>query len=183
MAHTLEPFIRILDTNGDGTGTTNAIGDYSGAGIEDFYVQPAAGTDLEISRLIIQVRDGAIIADDYGNIAGGLTNGVRLLHVRQEDTHDLDGGTAVKSNADWARLCHDSERKAWGPGDEFLTVRYTFAKFTTDRESPVGGLRLIGHLGEKLIVRLNDNLGALVAHYFTVEGTLLRRGESWRNAQ
>jgi hypothetical protein len=185
MSHSLEPLVRILDTNGNGTGTTNAIGNYTagGVGTTDFYIQPAAGTDLTLARLIVQVEDTAIVADDYGNIAGGLTNGVQLLQVRQGDTHNLTGGIAVKNNADWARICHDSERKAWGPGNEFLTVRYTFARFTDDRETIVGGLRLIGHASEKFVVRLSDNLTGLVAHYFTVEGTIQQRGESWRNSQ
>ena len=58
---------RFLDTNGNGTGTKNANGNYSGAA-EIFYIQPPAGSRYQINRLIVEVEDAAgMIATEYGS--------------------------------------------------------------------------------------------------------------------
>lgn len=156
--------VRILDTNGDGTGTTNANGNYASAA-DDFYIKPPVGTRYEIDRLIVFIQDtGAFDAELYGNGAI-LTNGISLLQLNFDGTTrvDLTGGLSIKSNADWGRLCYDVDVKTWGTGDEVLLARFTFSKFG-------GPLTLDGDAGQSLVVRLNDNLSALVYHYFTVEG-------------
>lgn len=174
--------VRILDTDGDGTGDTNANGDYSLAA-EEFYIQPEDDQDIEITRLIVHIRDTKIIASSYGNInAGGLVNGVRIFSDTVGGDVYFDGGEPIHTSAEWARLCHDAEHKKWGPGDEFLSVRYSFFKFTTDHELVVGGLRLRGHLSERFVVRVNDDLQGLKEHTFTVQGIVHARGESYRNS-
>ncbi len=87
-----------LDTNGDGTGTTNAIGNYS-VTADDFYYEATRPCDIE--RMIVCVRDtGAFDAEDYGN-GVALTNGIRVLVHDLADNTDryLDGGQAILNNA------------------------------------------------------------------------------------
>ncbi len=111
-----------LDTNGDGTGTTNAIGNYATVA-DDFYYE--ATQKCSIERMIICVRDtGAFDAEDYGN-GIALTNGVRILihdDAQNQDVY-LDGGIAVVNNAGWGGLCYDVDVKTWGTGDEIMLVR------------------------------------------------------------
>ena len=155
---------RYLDTNGNGTGTTNANGDYSTVS-DIFYIQPAAGEVFRISRMIVTVEDTAgMAAADYGNITGNLTNGITVREQNDSGTiTDLTGGIPVKSNAQWARLCYDANVLTWGNGNEFLTVRWTFAR--TGQE-----MRLDGDENERLEVVLNDDFTGLVTHYFLVQG-------------
>ena len=160
------PLFRLLDTNGDGSGTTNAIGDYDPTA-EIFYIQPPAGTVYRIARMIVHAEDGpSMTAEEYGNLGSALTNGIA---VRVQD----DSGTIVsltddfliKSNAHWAAMCFDADVKTWGvtPSNELLAVRWTFTKAGQY-------IRLDGDNNERLEVLLNDEFDGLVSHYFFVQG-------------
>lgn len=153
---------RYLDTNGDGTGTKNANGDYSG-GEEIFYIAPPAGQTYELERMLIYVQDtGTFDAAKYGNGAT-LTTGIVVRVANDAGTLlDLTDGEPVKTNTHWGRQCYDVEVKAWGTGDEVMVVRWTFAK---------SGRPIRLHAGERLEVVLNDALDVLVGHYFQVQGT------------
>ncbi len=155
---------RYLDTNGDGTGTKNANGDYSGAA-DEFFI--TADSPCEIHRMVIEIEDtSGFAAAEYGNLGTNLTNGVKVSvddHLGNELV-DLVDGLNVTTNAEWARLCYDADLKTWGAGNEFLMVRWTFAR---------SGQPITLTDGDKLIVTLNDNLSGLVSHYFMVQGYYL----------
>lgn len=155
---------RFLDTNGDGTGTTNANGNYS-VTPEEFYIQPGEGYYYDIARMIVEIQDtSGMSAVDYGNIAGGLANGVSVQVVRGATTlRDLTPDP-IKSNAEWASYCYDADLKTWSTGNEFLAVRWTFAKSGKP-------LYLSGDHSDRLVVTLNDDLTGLVEHKFLVQGT------------
>lgn len=149
----------------DSLGNDNVNGDYSGAGLEKFYIAPGPGEIYRIARMLVIVEDTAIVANYYGNIIGGLTNGIKL---RVEDSlgtvlNDLMDGGAVNSSAEWAEYCFDAEVKAWGPGNEFLTVRWTFTRAGVY-------IRLSGDNDERLVITVNDDLTGLVDHEFIVQG-------------
>lgn len=92
---------RFLDTTGDGTGTTQATGDYSGAA-EDFLITAPSGYEYVLHRMIVKVEDGnsGFAADAYGSLTE-LTNGVRVrvYNAGGAVALALDGGIAIKSNA------------------------------------------------------------------------------------
>ena len=156
-------FSRALDTVGNGTGTSNAVGTY--ATPTDFFIKPAAGQVFEITRMIVNVVDTVgMDADAYGN-GITLTNGIKIFVA--DDTGDLfeitDAANPIKTNGDWAHYCYDADIKTWGTGNEHLVVRWTFAK---------AGQPIVLHstYGQKLIVRLNDTFTGLVEHNFIVQG-------------
>lgn len=156
---------RILDTNGDGTGTKNAIGDYDGLNTK-FYIKPPSNQDFALYRMIVYVKDaGTLDASSYGN---GITLATGIK-VRVADAGgvilDLFDGQTVKSNADWAGACYDVSISTFGTGDNYLHVRWTFAK---------SGQPLIinGEKGEWLEVVLNDAFDGLLSHYFKVQGKI-----------
>jgi len=152
---------RFLDTNGDGTGTKDAIGDYSSAA-EDFYIQPGANETYEIHRLIVRIADsGAPDAGKYGNNIT-LTNGISV-HLEGGITRDLTDNMPVLSNGDRSKLCYDVNVISWGTGDDYVGVRWTFSK----SGAPI---TLRGSISDKLIVRLNDDFSNLVGHTFMVQG-------------
>jgi hypothetical protein len=145
-------------------GSDSVTGNYS-VTPEKFYIAPGPGEVYRIARMLVFLEDSKINADDYGAIAGGLTNGMKLTVEDSVGTVLLDlmdGGT-VNSSAEWAEYCFDAEHKAWGVGSEFLTVRWTFTK---------GGvyIRLVGDDDERLVITGQDNLTGLVEQEFIVQG-------------
>ena len=156
------PFVRHLDTAGNGTGTKNANGNYSGSvGTEIFYIQPASGVVFQIRRLIAVVVDGTGGNDtEYGNLGAALTAGVT---VRVQDGSgtilDLTDGDPVAANRDWYRIA-DVTIAAFALSNDVLQAVWDF--------SP--RLRLEGGSSERLEVVLNDDLTGLTEHYFIVHG-------------
>jgi len=159
---------RTLDTVGNGSGTKNAIGDYSGGGLETFFIAPPATQTFLITRFLPQVVDaGSFDAASWGN---GITlaNGVKVAVVRgSTDEIDLTDANTLKTNADWGRVCFDVFVSTWGVGNEYLHARWSFFK------GGVPGLYLHGAHSDKLVVTLNDDMSDLVAQYFAVQGHVL----------
>ena len=166
MSHHIFQF---LDTNGDGSGNINFNGDYSSAQ-EIAFIQPGPDEVYRIERLIVTVRDAVgMSAEKYGSIMGGLTNGIQL-RVRDDNEvrSNLTNGEPIKSNADWGSFCYDADVKAWGAGDEFLLVRWTFSR--TGFPLELRGKRLNNLVNERLEVLFDDDLTGLVAHKFQAQG-------------
>ena len=70
---------RACDTVGDGSGTTNAVGDYSSAA-DDFKITAQAGERLKIERMLVSYEDtSGMQAQEYGNLGSALTNGIEVL--------------------------------------------------------------------------------------------------------
>ena len=165
------PQVWYLDTNGDGTGTKNAVGDYSSAA-ELFKVtansadRTEARTDtLRIHRMMVSIEDAtAPDADGYGG-GSALTNGVTIGIYNNSDVLrvNLTDGITIKTNAEWGRLAGpDAVPQTYGTGINYVTVRWSFDKFG-------GPIELKG--GESLGVSLNDSFTFLTGHYFVAQGT------------
>jgi len=153
-------FSRYLDTNGDGTGTKTANGNYAAAA-EEFYIQPAEWQTLSLARLIVYAEDtGGMDNGSYGN-GITLTNGIRVILTKDGVDTDLDGGLAIKSNGQWKRLCYDEHIDSAGSGNDSMAVRWTFTK--AGQELKISG-------SDKLRVILNDDFTGLIDHTFLVQG-------------
>ena len=158
-------FIRFADTNGDGTGDANAIGDYSST-VTDFLIShPAsAPTNLFINRLIVHIEDtNNWSADNYGNLSGPLTNGISILKLdgNLQVSQTVTEADPIKSNAHWGKFCYDVNLVSFGSGNDFFQVRWTLAKSGYPaRLAP----------GESFAVRLNDDFTGLVQHTFNFQG-------------
>lgn len=157
-------FSRQMDTVGDGTGTVNANGNYS-VTAEEFKIVPSAGFDYYVHRMLVAVEDGATMAAaEYGNLGSALSNGIRVVkRTENEVLEDYTDSNPVTTNAEWSKWCYDADIKAWGPGDEFLAVRWTFA----NAGYPV---HLSNGNGEYLAVILNDDMTGLTTHSFVAQG-------------
>ena len=155
---------RYLDDAGDGSGNSNANGNYSAAE-EIFFIQPAPGEIFRIERMIVNVRDSAgFRADKYGDISGGLSTGIEVRVQNDGGTIlSLTNGINIKTNGDWAGVCYDANLYKEGAGDDYLAVRWTFSRAGYP-------LRLVGDNNERLEIVLNDDLSDLVHHYFQVQG-------------
>lgn len=163
-----QPLIaRYLDTNGDGSGTENMVGNHAAT---DIYIEPAAEQVFYVARLIISIEDAAgFKAGLYGSLAT-LPNGIL---IREEDdagvVTDFTDGVAIKTNGQWGQICYDTQLLSWSasPTEELLVVRYTF-----DRSGR--GVYLDAAEGGKLVVKLNDNFTGLISHRFLAQGYATR---------
>lgn len=158
-----KPFFRYLDTNGDGTGTKNANGDYS-ITAEEFYTQPPPGEVFYLTRLIVSIEDsGALNAGGYGGGAA-LSNGITI--TKEENgtpVIDLVDGIPIDHNGAWGRYAFDTEPVDFGTGNKFFHVRWTFERTGTL-------IVLSGNELERLVVGLSDDLSGLASHYFQIQG-------------
>lgn len=157
---------RYLDTVGDGSGSKSAIGaGYSVGSPGIFKIQPAAGQVISLERMIVQIEDaGAPDAEKYGALSA-LTNGI-IVRIANDAgvVKELTDGLPIKSNSHWARLCYDVSFSGFATGNDFVDVRWTFAKS--------GRPIVLGDTGvnERLEVVCQDALDGLIAHTFMVQG-------------
>lgn len=161
------PFEHYLDTNGDGTGVFNAIGDYSAA-VTDFYYAPPVGVTVDIAKLIIHVADKTAFSfDGYGGLpAGTVVNGIEILVERLGVTVlHLTNGVPVKTNASLAHLNTDYSKITFASNYEASSVSFDITSFDTP-------LQMHGDLGDKLIVRLHDPFIGLDDHHFIAYGKI-----------
>ena len=156
---------QFLSTNGDGTGTVNAIGDYSSAQGEFYIESPSSPkTWTAVNRMLAFIEDSSgFSADNYGDSASPLTNGIRLVvkDPQGAEVLDLTGGQTIKSNAQWGQHCYDAQNVSYGVGNDFVAVRWTFVK---------SGNPVILQPGHRMSILLDDSFTFLVSHTFLVQG-------------
>jgi len=155
--------IKLLSTNGDGTGTTDAIGNYSVTPLSLKYIAPEKYI-VSLTRIIVKVRDaGDFDTEKYGNNIT-LTNGIRIYqrHGNGDLIAELTA-LPITSTGDWSAHCYDVQELAFGTGDHVLSVRWTFA-------ASGQAVKLDGQDGDYLELVLNDNFTGLNEHIFCIQG-------------
>ena len=157
---------RILDTVGDGTGSTDGAVDASITPVI-FKLAPAADEVFELASFNVLIADTAAFdGDDYGGINGGVTNGVNVA------IHDGIGlvynllPVDPTSNVGWVALSESSSFNEFtgAAGDDFLIARILFGLRSGNQ------LRLDGSLGRFLQVTLKDDFTPLSSHFFDARG-------------
>jgi hypothetical protein len=159
---TLKPVFGLLGTTGLDSGTTSLIGNYSVEAVSA-YIEPAENDYMVINRVIISIEDfGSFDSGGYGNGAA-LTNGITVnLRDKTEIVETLTAWP-ITQNGHWAGQCHDLTVHAFGSGNEFMSVRWTFG-------SAGRPLVLNGSDGHRLEFVMNDDFSGLVAQRFFVQG-------------
>ena len=143
-------------------GNNNMIGDYSSS-VTDFVFTATKKT--KIYRMLIYIEDnGTMNYDTYGSISA-LTNGIRVFYKQQPNGKKfyIDGGYAIQTNGNWAKICYDVDIKAIGSGNSHFAARWTFANAGTSIYLNVGG---------EIGVELNDDFNGtgLIEHKIVVQG-------------
>ena len=142
-----------------------ATGDYS-VTPETFSLGPPAGESWIVERLIVYIGDGgSFSANEYGDIAGGLTNGYLVKVVDSGgDVLTLNDGLPFTTNGRLGSVCYDVNNVGSGAaGADAITVRWTFSRAGAP-------LRLIGDNGEAISITFSDNLSLLTEHTFFIDG-------------
>ncbi len=162
---TNEPAIsRFLDTVGDGTGVSDATGDYSVSPVT-FIFRPAADQLIQVATFEVSIKDMSIVSGRYGNIMGGLVNGY-VFRLKDDVGGDqaLLAGRVFKTSADFAASGADASVFSQGAGGEVLTATWNLR----NRFDVVQGLN--GATGQRIEVTLNDDFTGLDEHRFQVQG-------------
>lgn len=168
MAHKI--ISHYLDTVGDQTGLTNAIGDETPG---EFFIQAQPGQQLVIARLIVYIEDGVTGKFDpgkYGDIAA-LPNGIKV-QVRESDDeviNDLTNGHAIHTNGQWQQVCFDVSVLD-NNSTMSLAVRWTYDKSIPQGYGEEGHTPIVLNPGQKFSVIVNDNFTGLLSHHFLVQG-------------
>lgn len=158
------PYQFFLTANGDGTGTVNLNGNYSGA-VTDFWYE--ATTRYEIYSLLINISDNANFNQtDYGAILTGLTNGIKFYAGIPKGTLEIPLLTTatqpVKQNYHWLALTPETQLTSFAGLSQTLTVEINMIHQY--------GKPLTLDPGQSIIVKLNDNFTGLVNHTFGIRG-------------
>jgi hypothetical protein len=159
------PLLRLLDTVGDGSGTKNMIGNYSGAPVQ-VLIKPPDNTIYVLTEFQCQNSDkGSYLQDVFAAFAGPLTNGITIAGYDRlgNITLPLTNGGTLKTNDDWYHLGYHAEIHAWSATEASLIASLVGSHFGT-------GFQLDGNKGEYLAVTLNDDFTGLVDQTFLAKG-------------
>ena len=155
---------RFLDTNGDGTGTVNAIGNYAAAA-DDFYIEPGAAEHYHISQLSIAIEDNANFRAEFYDAVSAVANGVQVIR-KQNAVETVMTLVPVTNQGRWGIYADRYNDITYGSGNNFVIFHWEFSNANVD-------LVLDGATNDQLIVRLNDDFSNLVSHYFNVQGHVM----------
>lgn len=161
----IAPYIRALDTNGDGTGLTNGVGNYAAGAIELKYTPPT-GRLFQLTALFASLITKAnLTSTGYGGLAAALTNGV-ILRIqtlgRMIDTYTF------KQNYDYQLLATNYSVTNYTAGKDGLKVGFAYDDIRAS------GLVLDGNQGDYVSFTLNDDFTSLDQHEFSIAGGILK---------
>lgn len=120
------PLFRYLDTVGNGSGTKNATGDYSGAA-ERFLIAPALDEIFLVEHLILVLEAEATLDNSsFGRFVLPLTNGIffRVRDLNDTVVTDLTDGVPVKTTFDFAKYGIDARYHAFGEANDQWVVKW-----------------------------------------------------------
>jgi hypothetical protein len=150
----------LLDTDGDGDGTTNMA-----TTADVYFTQPPAGQLYVINTIDILIADdGLLDVDGWGSLVA-LTTGCKLDITRAEtatitpySVHDFTAGVALKHHGHLARL-----------GDISFTDS-ALGCLVQVHLNDIPTFRLDGDRGEALVLETQDNLSGLVSMEVKIHG-------------
>ena len=137
----------------------NAIGDYSGAP-QTFEMTAFGSADAYVNEIVVTIVGGSDMNyDEYGDIAGGITNGVIIALFQKGEFRFVS--PTFKVNHDYQRLFNGNiDVPGWRQGDRAFTA-------TLKLDVPI---ILKGGTTDALYVQLNDDFSSLIGHHFTAVG-------------
>lgn len=150
----------------NGSGSINAGVDGS-ATAQDFQLTPTATQIMHVHRLLFFIEDSGNFASGGFGALAALTTGLQLIVEDATGTiKDLWGSQTIKTNGQLSRHLTDVVRHTWASGDEIAV-----GKMELGGEGRGGSiLQLDGTAGQKLTLKVADNLSGLVALNVAVEG-------------
>ena len=122
---------------------------------DDFYVEPDPDETLIVYQLDLMILDTTTMAPDkFGSITDGITNGITFIHKFRGVEYELNC-QPLKLNSDLILFFESVTYDAWGVGPNLLICQEHIAEHGHL-------LPLRGADGDRIILRLNDDLSTLV---------------------
>ena len=161
-----QPSILLRNLTDDGLPEGNSNSNVNGSVTPvEFYVQPPANLQFEITGITIGVSDvGTPAITDYGNVLGPLTNGIQFF-VDRGVTRALFGNP-IHTNRELIELAPMTQRIKFAAGAEIAV--YTFNAFAYSKE----GIVLRGASSDKFGFIVQDNISTLVSHVMAAKGSI-----------
>lgn len=155
--------VSVLDTNGDGTGTTNAIGNYATETL--FRYNATVNTALN-SMTVFAGGIGTVTASNYITLIAPLTNGIGVNVYESDGTpiQTPNPAARVKSTVGWATYAFNRSVDDWGGGENYFSVEFDLTQLGRICLTP----------GRFFAVILNDDFTGLSVQTFTVQGKKVR---------
>lgn len=164
------PLARYLTDNGQTSGSIEMNVDAS-VSSQEFYITSPQNADRYITTMLFSIFDNneaSVQLKNFGNINNGLTNGFNVYYETEQGEIAFQQGENIKTNYETIRMC--GMYPAFGYStygfklDQVVgqggTALYGYAPILDVRKA-FGfqwGLRLRQGAGQRLIVRINDDL-------------------------
>jgi len=153
-----------LTEDGTPTGNYNMTGDYS-VTPKDFFIQPAVGLVYQLLGLKVFMTLKPIPSKNYyGEIVGGLTNGVSLIYQRGAYEKELLPLGPAKNNADWVIANATRINPMLDGAAELNVFEFDFRQLFSLSQP------LFGEQNDRFIARLNDDFTMQTTHMIMVNG-------------
>jgi len=161
------PYQYFLTTTGNGLGAISLASDFSGAPTNVYY---KTSTRLDIYNLIITISDNANFTQtDFGAIAGGLTNGIKIYAGLGPQGGNVEvpllstNLRPIKRNYEWYGLTPHVSLTSFAGLSQTLIIDFDIVNeygkvFPLDPE-------------QSIIAKLNDNFSTLVDFTIGIRGT------------
>ena len=139
--------------------TVNANGNYSGAPVA-FILRPFEFELFEVNALAVHIQDtGRFDNTKYGTDID-LANGISVVGIKNGVETDLTVQKKIFTNTDWKIYSRKMKKSTYGAGDDAMFFLYEI-------EEALGEPFILdGSNGDRIEIRLNDDLTGLNGHFF-----------------
>lgn len=150
---------QLLDTTGDGTGTTEMA-----AASAVYKITPPVGKEYNLMRMNIYVQDDAKFRGERYGGSASLVNGIDITIQDGSGSLFRFNPQPIQVIGHWHLLSGvDMYYTDFATGNDIVAVRWSFFKGS-------GDVSLNGDSGQFLQVETRDSLADLVSHIVQVEG-------------
>jgi hypothetical protein len=122
----------------------------------------AVGTDLIISELVFEAFDGGIKIDKFLGQNAELTNGIE---VEITSNGVMSAFNTIKATGEF------NSHFALGNGGDFTLIFASGSDFMSAKFSTQSPFKLVGGSGDKVLIRINDNISSVGEIHFQIFGT------------
>lgn len=150
-----------FDTVGNGTGTKNAIGNYS-AEAQSFKITVPANKTYSLENLkIYMASSSAFTTSGYGSSLANITNGWTIKVRKDGVLTDILDGMVIKSNYDLEGIATSINRVSFSGLEDGFVVTVSFSEY---------GIPFYLKAAEYIEIVLNDDFSGLTKHQFIIKG-------------
>ena len=156
---------RALTLDGTPSGSSEMAGVFSPGSPGTFFIQPTTIQNMYIYKIALAIEDTVIGMNRWGGIAGGVTNGVRIIvRIGTAEIIDILNGRTLQNNTDISHLSPIGfSVQEVGSGEDAVLLEL-------DLNRTGGPIELIGSDLFNVAIIIQDDISALVSMEVTATG-------------